>query len=260
MLTEIVLVDDAGIKITTQGIQYNSSISPELEFRIENNSGKDLEIFPSLVLVNGYVYDDLFTETLVPSGERITDKYYFSFLEGCNIDTIAEIEISFSANENIKGITRKYYSSKPVKIKNYTTDTYTYSYDDSGEVVYDANGIKIVSKGIVESSHDLYAYEHFPDLYNYTPNLQFYIYNSTDKDIAVKCDCISVNEYVTMGYMDTIIKSGTHALPRLRISFLDIEKNDITSVESIEFSLDISNYGTEETIANIDNVSLTFTK
>ena len=59
---------------------------------------------------------------------------------------IADITLSFDIFNTDSY--KDYLTTESVVLKTSVADTYIYSYDDSGEVVYDANGIKIVSKGI----------------------------------------------------------------------------------------------------------------
>lgn len=98
----------------------------------------------------------------------------------------------------------------------------------AGEVVYDKNGIKITYIGFERVS---YGYSDF----------KFMIENNTQGAITIITQNESVNGYMIEGIMYEDIQPGKKVNTELSFADEDLQKNNINSIESIEFLFSITN-------------------
>jgi len=171
-LAETVMVDEWGVKITATGLSY-SNYAVELELTIENNSGKDLSFISgsmgySCNSVNGYMVADGYLNCDVANGKKANDAISFGYdaLMLYGINEISDIEIGFDMSDDDYNHT--YSGPRQVKtslydVHDYSKDCYqetitnraamnTYDYDIthfSQDVLYDVNGIKLLSSGVM---------------------------------------------------------------------------------------------------------------
>ncbi len=172
-ITETVLVDEKGVKITATGLEY-TDYSAELKLSIENNSGKKLS-FESGGLaycgnaVNGYMIEDGYLNSEVGDGKKANESVSFSFQNMMiyGIDEIADIELGIEISSDDY---KTYISPVTKQVKTSAFDNYDYSVDYyqeritsraamntydytithfSKDSLYDEKGIKMLSNGLM---------------------------------------------------------------------------------------------------------------
>ncbi len=174
-LSETVMYDENGTKITATGLSY-SNYSVDLELTIENNTEKDLSFVSGSVgyccnSINGYMISDGYLNCDVAAGKSANDTISFSYdqLMLYGINEIADIEIGFDVSDDDSNDT---YTG-PCQVKtsafdahDYSKDCYqetiassaamnTYNYDITcflQDALYDVNGVKLLSSAIMENS------------------------------------------------------------------------------------------------------------
>lgn len=173
-LEETVMVDEGGVKITATGLTY-TDYSVDLDLTIENNSGKTLSFVSgslgySCNSINGYMVNGGYLNCDVSDGKKANDSISFNYdtLMLYGIDEIADMEIGFSmTDEEYNTI---YSGPRQLKTSaydthDYSTDHYqetitsraamsTYGYEMtcfSNDVLYDENGVKLLSSGIMKN-------------------------------------------------------------------------------------------------------------
>ena len=106
----------------------------------------------------------------VVNGKKANDSLAFmeSDFEACGIDAIADMEIAFHIFDMAEWET--YLDTDAIQIKTSIADTY----DDSGNLAYEGNDVKIVVKGLAE------------DESIFGPSIVVYIENTGDKDVTVQ--------------------------------------------------------------------------
>lgn len=122
-----------------------------------------------------------------------------------------------------------------------TTSEYSSSSEYNEEVkqtIYDENNIKIYYKGLV---NDIWSDE-----------LKFYIENSSDRNIEVSCESLSINDYKMNDYMNVDVDAGLRANDTISISSTKLEENEITTIESIKGTFLIKDNDTREQIDEFD--------
>ncbi len=235
-----VLCDESDVKITATGLDKEGLFGPELKVQIENNTEKKLTFQSRNASVNGYMVETMFSSDVAP-GKKANDSITFSSssLQACGIETLADMEFSFHVfDESLE----TYLDTNTVQIKTSASDSYVYSFDDSGEELYSGNGIRIVSKGVSDGDSI------------FGPSLVVFIENKSGKNVTIQTRDTSVNGFM----MDTIFSSeicdGKYAIDGITFMNSSIEESGIESIEEIECSFHI--FGTDdwETIEDTESI------
>lgn len=256
-LTETVMVDEDDVKITAMGLSYND-YAAMLELTIENNSGKDLTFISgsmgySCNSVNGYMVDDGYLNCNVANGKKANDSISFSY-DGMmlyGINEIADIEIGFAIVDGDYNHT--YTGPRQVKTSMYDSHDYskdfyqeaitsrgamnTFAYDItcfSQDTLYDVNGIKLLSSGIMINQDGETA-------------LLLELENSTKDMVYVSTSDIAINGLVVSSsiWSSDALNPGKRAIVDVELSsVLDSEYwgiYGIKDVGSVTLSLSQSN-------------------
>ena len=244
-IEEQVLFEDADIKITATKLELDGFVGAELNLLIENNTDQDLTFQVRDVSVNGYMVDPICSSD-VAAGKKMNDTISFmeSDFEACGITDIADIELSFHIFTTDDWET--YLDTDPIQIKTSLADGFNYTYDDSGEPLYEGNGIKVVSKGL--AGEDGYLGK----------DLLLYIENTSDQTITVQLRDVSVNGFMVNPIMSQTVLPGKYAVTEATFMDSDLEDNNITTITDIELSILIYNYNTFDDIVQTDPIKLTF--
>lgn len=243
-IEETVLVDESGVKITAKSLGTESLFGAELKLLIENNSGKDLTIQCRNASVNGYMVETMMSADVV-NGKKANDSITFmsSDLEACGITSIADMEFSFHIFTTADW--EAYLDTALIQLKTSIADTYTYTFDDSGEVAYDANGVKIVIKGLSDSSI-------------FGPGVMVYIENNREKGVTVQTRDVSINGFMASAMFSSDVMPGKKAVDTITFLSSELEENEITSIQDVELSFHIFDTDSMDGIVDTDVVHMTF--
>ena len=243
-LEENVLVDEQGVKITVKSLEYDNIFGPSVKVAIENNSGKNLTFSVNDASVNGYM-NNAFFYVDVANGKKANDSITISEgdLELCDIETIADIAFSFHIIESDTYDT--FLDTEIFKLETSAAENYEYTFDDSGELVYNENGIKIVIKGLAEDTI-------------LGQSLVVYMENNNNKDITVSTQDVSVNGYMLTAMLYASMTAGNHYVGNLQFFTSELEENDISEIENVELSFHAYDSDTYNTIFDTDPISINF--
>jgi hypothetical protein len=244
-IQETVLVDESGVKITARNLTVDEFWGVDLNLLIENNSGKDLTVQCRGVSVNGYMVDPLMSVDIV-AGKKANEAMTFLYedLSTCGIQEIADMEFSFHIFTSSDWET--YLDTAPIQLKTSLADTYEYSFDDSGELAYDAEGIKIIVKGLSE-------YDSF-----FGPGIVIYLENNREEPFIVQTRDVSVNGFMVDGLLSSEVMPGKKAVDAITFFDSDLEDNGISAIETVELSFHIFNSETWDDIVDTEPVSIVF--
>ena len=131
-----------------------------------------------------------------------------------------------------------------IHIDTSSVDSYAQSYDDSGEIIYENEGIKIVSKGISEDSSFM------------GPSLILYVENNTENAITIQSRDVSINGFMVDPIFSCEIMSGKRAMDSITFMSSDIEENQIGSIDEIELSFHIFKTDGWDTIQDTEPVTI----
>jgi hypothetical protein len=228
-LEEQVVLDENGIKITAKGLDKDGLLGPEVKLLIENESGKDVTVQARNVSVNGYMMTTSMSADVV-NGKKANDELIImaNSLEKAGISTIADIEFSFHVFETGK-YTGSLFDSDLIQLKTSAADSYEYTFDDSGDVVYDEDGVKIVVKGLSESDSV------------FGPGIIVYAENNSDKNVTVQVRDVSVNGFMVDPVFSADIGAGKHAVDSITFMSNNLDENEIDKIKDVELSFHIFN-------------------
>ena len=243
-IVETVLLDEADVKITAKSLS-DSIWGPEVKILIENNSEKNLTIQAQNSSINGYMVENMLSAD-VAAGKKANDIITFmsSDIETCGIETIADMEFSFHIFTTDDWET--YLDTSSIQLKTSIADTYTQTYDDSGDVVYDKNDVKIVVKGLSEDDSLL------------GPGILVYIENNSQQDITVQTRDVSINGFMLDPLFSCDVACGKRSVDSVTFMSSELEDNDISTIETAELSFHIFDYSDWDTIADTDVITIDF--
>lgn len=243
-IEEQVLVDQDDVKITAKSMS-SSLFGPELNILIENNSDTDLCIQTRNASVNGYMVETMISEE-VAAGKKSNTSITFSAraLSECGITAFTEMEFYFHVFREEDWET--YFDSPIINVKTSAYGSHEQIIDDSGEVFYDQDGIKIIGKSLTN------------DKSIFGPGLIVYIENNTDTDFTVQVRDTSVNGFMIDTIMSEDVVAGKKAITAVTFLKSDLEENEITTITSIETSFHVFEMDTWDTIVDTDPITINF--
>ncbi len=235
------LYNENGVVITATGFSETGIFGPEVKLLIENNSEKNITVQARNGSVNGYMVDFQISSD-VAAGKKTNDALSLlsTDLENSNISTICDIEFNFHVFNTDSW--EDFTDSELITIATSASGSYEQSYDDSGEVVYDENGIKIVSKGIAEDGSLL------------GPALYLYIENNSDQDITIQSKDTSINGFMVEPVLSSEIVAGKKSIDTMVFLSSDLTDNGIESIDEIETSFHIFTTENWDTIVDTDPI------
>lgn len=242
-LPETVLYDQNSIRITATGLTTDSLLGPELNLLVENDSAQNILVQPDYCMVNGYMMDGLLS-TDVAAGKKANDSVDFlrNVLARCGIETITDIELALVISDGDTWQTL--YETGPVTLQTSAAGTYTQTYDDSGEEIYNQNGIRVVAKSVDD---DLFG-----------KGIRFYLENNTDTAVAVNAENVSVNGYMMTDLFYSDLAPHSHALDSLTLLSSELEENNIDTITDAELSLRITDADSYQTVDSTAPITLHF--
>ncbi len=245
-VAEQVLYDANNVKITATGLSEDDSwFGTSLTLLIENNSDQSLTIQARDANVNGYMVNTSMSAN-VAAGMKANDSLIFetSGLEECGIKQIATMEFSFTMlnSDTFETV----FDSDMITVNTSIAEGYTQTYDDSGNVLLDANGIKIVGKGL--STDDSF----------WGPGVILYIENNSDQNITVQTRDTSVNGFMVTSTISESVLVGKKAITAVQFYDTDLESNGITDITNVNLSFHVFNSESWDAILDSDPIEITF--
>ncbi len=111
-----------------------------------------------------------------------------------------------------------------------------------GQELYNQNGIRIVGQYVDEESF-------------WGTAVLLYMENTTEKNISISCDNMSVNGYMVTPLFSSTVYAGKKAIDDITILSSDLESNGIESVEDIEVNFHIYDTNSYDTICDTGAIS-----
>ena len=243
----IVIYDANDIKITagefTTCKEYDDE--PALALDIVNNTGKELTLYKLPMSMGGWM-EDLYCLTVDETGyinmdgtftipaENDTNRYYLHvgnfILEKYGLAEIPDIEFGFEiyAGEDAE----EPFMTDLVDIVN-PAYTVTPEYDESGEVMYDKDGVKIVMQG------ETYDADYWG------PQIKLYASNNSDKTVFIRIPETTLDGTAFEAFGDMIIAPGKRLSEEVLFGFIgtwEISITEIEPVSEITMKFDIYEY------------------
>jgi hypothetical protein len=242
-ISETVIFDERGIKVTAKELNMKGTFGPELKLLIENDSGSDLTFQCRGASVNGYMVETMMSVD-VANGKKANDSLTFSNsdIKLCGIDTIANLCFSLHIFDSNTWDT--FIDTAEIELRTSNYEGYVFTYDDAGQVAYEGNGVKIVVKGVSSDSSWL------------GPSVIVFIQNDADRMITVQARNVSVNGFMVEPIFSSDVAAGKVAIDDLTLMNTDIEANGIESIDELELSFHVFYEDTWDDI--VDTPSMVF--
>lgn len=243
-IAETVLYEAEGVTITATGYEESWS-GPQIKIVVENDTKQNLLVTVQSLSVNGYMMPTASLYAQVAAGKKTNDAISLlsSELEQAGIDTIANLQFYLKIADSDSYDTL--ISSDLI-----TLDTSAAGYqqpvDDSGEVLYEENGIRIISRGLQQSPI-------------WDGTFVFLMENNSGEPITISAENVSVNGFMEDVSLWSDLRDGTRLIDGMYLLDLsDQGLESIEDVESIELNFRIIHSDTWEEIVTTDAISLSF--
>lgn len=249
-LTEVTLEETEiynanGLIVTVTGLEEGFG-ETDVMLSIQNNSDQNILLTADLCSVNGYMMSTASLYAEVAAGKASNDKLciYDSSLQEAGIDTMAQLQFYLNVQNG-----DTWDSLDKTDLITLTTSAgadYQQAADDSGDVVYDSNGVRVICKGLQEN-------------WLWDGNIVFYMDNQSDRAVTVYAENVSVNGYMEDVSFWSELRAGTRAVESMYLLDLaDLNLESIDDIQSVEFTLRLVDESTWEEIATTDPITLTF--
>ena len=220
-------------------------MGPEIKILVENNSDKNALITTASVSVNGYMMPTASLYAEVAAGKKANETFSImsSELEQSGVETVAELQfyIQLQDPETLETVD----TSELITLTT-SAAPFEQPVDDSGDVLYDSNGIKIVCKGLKQ------------DII-WDGTVVFYMENNSGKAVSIYAENVSVNGFMQDVGLWSDLRPNTKLIDGMSmIDLSDIEIESINQIENIEFNLRVVDANTWEDIVTTDAMTLTF--
>lgn len=241
-IDEAVVYNEGGIKITAKEYVTDSIWGDGIKFLIENDTTKNIMVGCNALIVNNYMISDLFA-TEVAAGKKTNETMTLSSsqLKAAGIDVIGQIEVYFhiydtDTYDNIA-------DTDCVLIKTSLYDQMDTKADDSGEVLYDKDGIKIIGKYVNDSDF-------------WGAAILLYIENNSDKNVVIQADNVSINGFTfDSAIFSSTVYAGKKSYDDITLFSSELEENGIKSVDEVSLKFKIINPNTYDTISKSDEIT-----
>lgn len=245
-IQEEVIFDQNDIKVTAKSLDPTGSIfGATVAVLIENNSSKNITVQARNSAVNGVMVDTLFSCD-VTAGKKANDAITFSAsdLKRAGIEVIKEIQfqLHFFNTESWDTIV----DSDPIIITTDADPSFVQQYDDSGVVLLDTKGFRIVAQGLDETSSILGT------------ELLLYIENNTDNNVTIQVRDVSVNGFMVGTIFSCDVLAGKKAFDDITFMKSDLEKNSIKDINEVELLFHIFDANSWNTILDSEPITITF--
>lgn len=243
-IAETVLYEADGIKVTAKSLA-DGLLGTEVKLLIENDSSKNVLITSSSVSANGYMMPTAALYAEVAAGKKANESLTFmsSELDQCGIETLAEMQFYLQIQDPETWETIK--TTDLITLATSAT-CYTQPVDDSGDVLYNENGYKVVCKGLKQ------------DII-WDGTVVFYMENNSNKAVSIYAENVSVNGFMQEVGLWSDLRPSTKMIDGMSmIDLSDLEITNIDEIKTVEFNLRIVDAETWEDIVTTDAMTLSF--
>ncbi|MBQ0000290.1 MAG: hypothetical protein KBT01_01960, partial [Clostridiales bacterium] len=230
VLEEQVLWEAEGVALTATGITEDEFYK-YLQIHAENSSEQDVTLAADRIRVNGMgVLGNYYCD--LPAGTASDEGLYVEkeLLDLVGIDTVASMEVDFYMYDPVTYDT--IFQSDEITLTTEGNEGYQQDFDESGDVVYDANGIKIFFKGRIDADWEY-------------PVLAFFAENHSGREIILETEEVKINGAESDAWIFDVIPDGKASLSQAFVW------ETLPVVENIEMNFTITD---SEIYEEIDTV------
>ena len=232
-IQEVVVYDDGLFKLTAKEIDYSDSREVQVKFLAENNSDKTVAFVGNDFTINGItLYCNFYID--IAAGKKANGSLDLDLedLEYVGIEEIATITAQdvFIYDKDASETVAHLSFSLDTSI----ADSHIQKIDDSGDLLYEQSGIRVLYRGIETN-------------WMGEPVLSVFVENTSDVSCSIMVEDVSVNGFMVYANMSAPAYPGTVTYSDIDFSGSDLEENEISEIEEVSFKLwayDGDNYTT----------------
>ena len=243
-VSESQLYNKGGVTVTVKRISYSTG-NYELHFSLSNDSDQPVTVSTEDVSINNCMVDSILYCELEPGKKANESMYIFSDeLDRYGILTIGEIafDLRLYNSETYSTIDE----TDTITVRTSAYGTFQQEVDDSGEVIYDKGGIRIISKGFYDAGY-------------MGPTMSLYVENNSGSSVIIMSEGSSINGYMTDDILYVSLRPGTVDIADMWFNELeDIEVYSISDIKELEFKLEILDSNTYYEVGNTGTITLYF--
>ena len=130
-----------------------------------------------------------------------------------------------------------------------TTDApadFQQAYDDSGAVVLEQNGVKVVAQTADQENSFWGA------------DIWFYLENNTEQSLTIQSETVSVNGFMTSPFFSCQVAPGKKAYSSMTFLDSELQDNNITEISELELSFRVVDSETYRTVFDTQPVTISF--
>ena len=243
-VAETVLYEADGVKVTATGYE-DGWMGPEIKILVENDSSKNVLVTSASVSANGYMMPTASLYAEVAAGKKANETLTImsSELDQSGIEMLAELQFYLQIQDPE---TWETITTSDLLTLTTSAAPYEQPVDDSGDVLYDSDGIRIICKGLKQ------------DII-WDGTVVFYMENNSGKEISIYAENVSVNGFMQDVGLWSDLRPSTKIIDGMSmIDLSDLEIENIDQIENIEFNLRIVDANTWEDIVTTDVLTLNF--
>lgn len=245
LVDEELVFDDEDIKIWVKSFDDNGIFGPSLELLIENNREEDIMVQVRGTTVNDVVVNTIFSVNVSAGKEASKDITLMqSSLDKAGIELVKDIELRFIISDGDNWAT--ILATDPIKISTSVDPSFKQDYDDSGQLILDQDGIRIIVRGI-DNEDTLWG-----------ASVLLFIENNQDQGIRVQAKDVSVNGFAIDSLLSSEIPAGKKAYAEISFAEADLKEHDIKTIEEIEMVLHISEIESWDSLLISDPITVSF--
>ena len=239
-IEEQVLFEQDGIVVIAKEYVTDRIWGDGIKLLIENNSDKNVTVGCNALIVNNYMISDLFVSGIA-AGKKANEVMYLSNteLEAAGIENVGQIEAYFHVYDTDTYETL--FDTDCVTIQTSGFAGMDMVADDSGEELYNENGIRIIGKTVDENSF-------------WGTAILLYCENNSGKNISISVNEMSINGFMMDPLFSTLIYDGKKAYEDITIFSEDLTANGIETIDEVELRFHIYDAESYEPIADSDVV------
>lgn len=246
-ISEQVVLEEAGCRVTATGLRYDNSLfGPELQLLIENNGQTNLICQAEAVSVNGVMIAEPLFSCEIAAGKKANSALTLNNtdLETAGIEILQEIEFTlyFLDAENWQRV----YTSQPLTLTTDAPADFQQAYDDSGAVVLEQNGVKVVAQTADQENSFWGA------------DIWFYLENNTEQSLTIQSETVSVNGFMTSPFFSCQVAPGKKAYSSMTFLDSELQDNNITEISELELSFRVVDSETYRTVFDTQPVTISF--
>lgn len=235
-LEQQVVYDADGIVITVTGLQEDW-MGTKINLLVENSTDRNIALSGDVFAVNGVTVPGyLYAEAA--AGMKTNDSLEL-YSDGLNTAGITRIATIRTGDARIVDTdTYDVIARVDMDLATDIAPGYQQGIDDSGEILFEQDGVTIVAKVISE------------EMYGRT--VQLLVKNDTGKDIIVEAENISVNGFTLDAWLYDRVCADTVRFCDLDLFSAGLEENGIAEIEKVSFTIRVLNAANLETVTKSD--------